>query len=407
MIENLFDKLGAPFKKGGPLEKYYPVFQAGETIALTPGMVTKSGPHIRDAVDLKRFMIMVVMAITPCALFGVFNTGYQSLSYFNAVMQPETPLDINPFTCITQGLARFLPLYIVTLAAGGAIEAIFAVVRKHEINEGFLVTSMLFPLTLPPTTPLWMAAVGIIFGVFIGKEVFGGTGMNIFNPALTARAFLFFAYPAAMSGATNVWVASPIDFASLSEMTIDFTRIGGLEAVDGISSATPLGAAYNGTMAMTYDSFNLFLGLIPGSIGETSALMALVGAGMLIMTGIGSLKTMIGCFVGAFATASIFYGMVPEGSREILTMNPINHLLIGGLAFGAVFMATDPVSSPATSKGKLVYGILIGVICVLIRNINPAYPEGMMLAILFMNLFAPLIDHYVVEAQIKRRFARG
>lgn len=410
MIENLFDKLGAPFKKGGPLEKYYPAFQAGETIFLTPGLVTKSGPHIRDQVDLKRFMIMVVVAITPCALLGVINTGYQSIAYYNAIMTPVTGItvDMNPINIVAQGLARFLPLYIVTLAAGGAIEAIFAVIRKHEINEGFLVTSMLFPLTLPPTTPLWMAAVGIIFGVFIGKEIFGGTGMNIFNPALTARAFLFFAYPAAMSGATNVWVASPIDFGSLSELTIDFTRIASMEAVDGISGATPLGAAYNNTLASSYDGFSMFVGLIPGSIGETSALMAIAGAGLLIVTGIGSLKTMVGCVVGAVVTASIFKVFSdPATSGELLTMNPLNHLIMGGFAFGAVYMATDPVSSPATAKGKLVYGILIGALCVLIRNINPAYPEGMMLAILFMNLFAPLIDHYVIEAQIKRRFARG
>ena len=408
VIENLFDKLGAPFKKGGPLEKFYPAFQAGETIVLTPGLVTKSGPHIRDAIDLKRFMIMVVVAITPCALFGVFNAGYQSVTYYNQVMTPITgvTIDNNIFNYIAQGLFRFIPLYAITLAAGGLVEAIFAVVRKHEINEGFLVTSMLFPLTLPPTTPLWMAAIGIIFGVVIGKEVFGGTGMNIFNPALTARAFLFFAFPAYMAGANNVWVASPMDFSTFTEMTIDFTKIS--SGVDGISGATPLLSAFNGELSTTYSQLVMFLGLVPGSIGETSTLMAIVGAGLLIVTGIGSAKTMFGCVIGALATASIFYGLSDvDTHREILTMNPINHLMMGGFAFGAVYMATDPVSSPATAKGKLVYGILIGSICVLIRNINPAFPEGMMLAILFMNLFAPLIDHYVIEAQIKRRFSRG
>lgn len=392
MVENLFKKLGAPFAKGGPLEKYYPAYQAVETIALTPGLVTKGGPHVRDAVDLKRFMIMVVLAITPCAIFGVFNVGYQSLKMAG--------METDVFSCIAQGAARFLPLYIVTLAAGGSIEAIFAVVRKHDINEGFLVTSLLFPLTLPPTTPLWMAAVGIIFGVLIGKEIFGGTGMNIFNPALTARALLFFAYPAQMSGSKEVWVAPPIDFASLSE-------IRNQTFVDATTGATPLMAAYNDELS-TYSQFDMFIGLIPGSIGETSALMALIGAGMLFITGIGSFKTIIGCVVGTLVTGAAIAGLSdPEINREIMTMNPVNHLIMGGFAFGAVYMATDPVSSPATGTGKWVYGFLIGVLVVLIRAINPAYPEGMMLAILFMNLFAPLIDHYVIESQIKRRFARG
>jgi Na+-transporting NADH:ubiquinone oxidoreductase subunit B len=392
VIEKLVDQLGAPFKKGGPLERYYPAFQAIETIALTPGLVTKSGPHIRDQVDLKRFMIMVVACIAPCALFGMFNVGYQSLTY--AGMDAS-----NPIACLIQGAARFLPLYIVTLAAGGAVEAAFSVIRKHEINEGFLVSSMLFPLTLPPTCPLWMAAVGIIFGVLIGKEVFGGTGMNIFNPALTARAFLFFAYPAYMSGGLEVWVAPPIDFSTFTEISLD-----------GMSGATPLMSAYNSELASTenYSLMNMFLGLVPGSIGETSALLALLGAIGLVVMGIGSYKTMVGCVIGCLVTAAIFTGLTdPDTHRELLTMSPINHLMMGGFAFGMAFMATDPVSSPATGTGKWIYGILIGVLVVLIRNINPAYPEGMMLAILFMNLFAPLIDHYVMEARIKRRLARG
>lgn len=388
VVEKLFEKIGAPFKKGGPLENYYPAYQAIETIALTPGLVTKSGPHIRDSVDLKRFMIMVVMCITPCAIFGVFNAGYQSL--VAAGMEPDI------ISCFLQGAYRFLPLYIVTLVAGGSCEAIFSVIRKHEINEGFLVSSMLFPLILPPTCPLWMAAVGIIFGVVIGKEVFGGTGMNIFNPALTARAFLFFAYPAQLSGGLDVWVAAPMDFASWTEISID-----------GISGATPLMSAYNGELSSTYSSLHMFLGLIPGSIGETSTLLALMGGIGLIVMGIGSYKTMVGCVIGTLATGSLFYFLTPETGRELLTMNPVNHLMMGGFAFGAAFMATDPVSSPATGTGKWVYGILIGVLVVLIRNINPAYPEGMMLAILFMNLFAPLIDHYVMEARIKRRLSRG
>ena len=241
-----------------------------------------------------------------------------------------------------------------------------------------------------------MVALGIIFGVLIGKEVFGGTGMNIFNPALTARAFLFFAYPAQMSGGLDVWVAPPIHFSTMSPI-----------ALDGMSGATPLMSAYNSELASNYDFMHMFIGLIPGSIGETSALLALVGGIGLIVMGIGSYKTMIGCVIGALATGSLFWTLTPETGRELLTMNPVNHLVMGGFAFGAVFMATDPVSSPATGLGKWIYGILIGVLAVLIRNINPAYPEGMMLAILFMNLFAPLIDHYVMEARIKRRLSRG
>ena len=388
MIHKLVEQLGAPFKKGGPFERYYPAFQAIETIILTPGQVTKSGPHIRDQVDLKRFMIMVVACIVPCALFGVYNTGYQSLS--------AAGMETSLIDCVIQGLARFLPLYIVTLAAGGAVEAAFSVIRKHEINEGFLVSSMLYPLILPPTCPLWMAAIGIIFGVVIGKEVFGGTGMNIFNPALTARCFLFFSYPASMSGGLDVWVAPPIDFATFTEISID-----------GISGATPLMAAYTSELSTSYTFTEMFFGLIPGSIGETSAFLSIVGAIALVVMGIGSYKTMLGCVIGCVATGALFTMLSPEDGRELITMNPLNHLVMGGFAFGMAFMATDPVSSPSTGKGRWIYGILIGVLVVLIRCINPAYPEGMMLAILFMNLFAPLIDHYVMEARIKRRLARG
>jgi Na+-transporting NADH:ubiquinone oxidoreductase subunit B len=382
VVEKLFKVIGAPFQKGGLLENYYPAYQAIETIALTPGLVTKSGPHIRDAVDLKRFMIMVVFCITPCALFGIFNAGYQSLTYAGV----ESP---GLLACVAQGLYRFLPLYIITLVAGGSVEAIFSVVRKHEINEGFLVSSLLFPLILPPTCPLWMAAIGIIFGVVIGKEVFGGTGMNIFNPAMTARCFLFFAYPAQMSGGLEVWVAPAIDFSSFSP----------LPYIDAISGATPLMSAYNSELAGNYEFWHMLIGLIPGCIGETSALLALVGGIALV--------TMIGCVIGALATATLFTVLSPETARELHTMSPFNHLVMGGFAFGAVFMATDPVSGPATGVGRWIYGILIGTLAVLIRNINPAYPEGMMLAILFMNLFAPLIDHYVMEARIKRRLSRG
>jgi Na+-transporting NADH:ubiquinone oxidoreductase subunit B len=400
LIEKLIDLALTPFRKGQPLERLYPAVQAIETIILTPKDVTpKSGPHIRDAIDLKRFMIMVVVAIMPCALFGIYNTGYQTMTAAG-----ETP-DIA--MCIIHGMTRFLPLYIVTLAAGGTVEMIFAVIRKHEINEGFLVSSMLFPLILPPTLPLWMAAVGIIFGVIFGKEVFGGTGMNIFNPALTGRCFLFFAYPAQMSGDTSVWIADKSFITYPPSQWLDLPQ-----QVDAVSRATPLASAFQGTLIKDggpgdYTFMEMFLGNVPGSIGETSALCAIVGAILLISFGIGSYKTMLGTVIGCLATGYIFNAFAPVDANQLCTMPAHYHLVMGGFAFGAVYMATDPVSGPATGTGKWIYGILIGVIVVLIRNINPAYPEGMMLSILFMNLFAPLIDHYIMEARIKRRLARG
>lgn len=398
MIEKLVDLAATPFKNGGPLERMYPAFQAIETLLLTPKEVTASnGPHIKDAVDLKRFMVMVILAIMPCTIFGVYNTGYQTML--------AAGLDTsNPILCVIHGLTRFLPLYIVTLAVGGTIEMIFAVIRKHEINEGFLVSSMLFPLILPPTLPLWMAGVGIAFGVIFGKEVFGGTGMNIFNPALTARCFLFFAYPAHMSGDNSVWVAERHFITYPPSQWFD------LPQADVISGATPLASAYNSELFTDkgYTFMEMFIGNIPGSIGETSALCALIGGIMLIIFGIGSYKTMVGCVIGALSTGFLFNVLTDPGvGTDLLHMPPHYHLVMGGFAFGCVYMATDPVSSPATGLGKWIYGILIGVVVVLIRNINPAYPEGMMLAILFMNLFAPLIDHYIMEARIKRRLARG
>jgi Na+-transporting NADH:ubiquinone oxidoreductase subunit B len=401
LIEKIVDLALTPFKKGAPFEKFYPAVQAIETIVLTPKDVTPAnGPHIRDAVDLKRFMIMVVIAIMPCTLFGIYNTGYQTLAATGGDAE-------NIALCFFHGMTRFLPLYVVTLAAGGTVEMIFAVIRKHEINEGFLVSSMLFPLILPPTLPLWMAAVGIIFGVIFGKEVFGGTGMNIFNPALTGRCFLFFAYAPEMSG-DKVWIA-PQHF--MTYPPIDWGD--SIKNVDVITQATPLSSAVNGTLFNEtsqggYTFLQMFLGNVPGSIGETSALCALIGAILLIVFRIGSYKTMIGTVIGCLATAFLFNLAAPhiEDANPILKVPFYYHLVMGGFAFGAVYMATDPVSGPSTGLGKWIYGILIGVIVVLIRNINPAYPEGMMLAILFMNLFAPLIDHYVMEARIKRRLAR-
>lgn len=395
MLDKILEKVGKPFQKGEILEPLFPVFESADTFLMTPARVTGSGPHVRDALDLKRMMITVVLALLPCTLYGIYNTGFQTLS--------AAGMDSSPAACVLQGLLYFVPLYAVTLLVGGHIELIFSIVRRHEINEGFLVTSALFPLVLPPTLPWWIAAVGIAFGVTIGKEVFGGTGMNIFNPALVARSFLFFAYPAQMSG--DVWVGQPIQ--NFHEFIFGFPDANG-KFVDGFSGATPLSVAAAGEdmKAAGYDFMSMFLGTIPGSIGETSALCVLIGAIILIATGIGSYKTMLGCVIGCLGTATLFWwGTSGSGAPALLQLPPYYHLVMGGFAFGTVYMATDPVSSPATGTGKWIYGILIGTLCVLIRNINPAFPEGMMLAILFMNLFAPLIDHYVIESRIRRRAA--
>jgi Na+-transporting NADH:ubiquinone oxidoreductase subunit B len=394
LIEKFFDLQRPLFEKGGKLEKLYPAFEAGETFLLTPSTVTRTGPHIRDPIDLKRVMIMVVISLIPCTVFGMYNAGYQALRAEGA--------GLDFLDCMTRGAYLVLPIIITSYAVGGTWEALFSIVRRHEINEGFLVTGILFPLTLPPDIPLWMVAAGISFGVVIGKEIFGGTGMNILNPALTARAFVFFAYPAHISG-DRVWTALPQDAGHL---------------VDGYSGATALliphqaEAGSNAVQALlnvSYNDFswmNMFLGFIPGSIGETSTLCCLIGAVFLILTGIGSWRIMAAVCVGMTAMASFLNFMATETSGAAMTLPAWYHLVMGGFAFGTVFMATDPVSAAITNKGKWVYGILIGVLIVLIRVVNPAYPEGVMLAILFMNIFAPLIDHYVVKANIRRRELR-
>jgi Na+-transporting NADH:ubiquinone oxidoreductase subunit B len=394
-LENLFHKLRPPFDKGGKLEKLFPLFEATESFLLSPSKVTLTGPHIRDPIDLKRVMITVVVALLPCTLFGIYNAGYQALQ--------ARGMESDLLSCFTWGARLVVPLIVVSYAVGGVWEVLFAIVRRHEINEGFLVTGLLFPLTLPPTLPLWMAALGISFGVVIGKEAFGGTGMNVLNPALTARAFVFFAYPAQISGG-KVWTDAPVDKAQL---------------VDGYSGATALLVAHDAGTGLSvvdalhsapYNDFswmNMFLGFIPGSIGETSTLCCLIGAFILIVTGIGSWKTMAGVTIGMVGMSGALNVLAGPESGAFLTLPPHWHLVMGGFAFGTVFMATDPVSSPTTDKGKWVYGVLIGVLATLIRVVNPAYPEGMMLAILFMNVFAPLIDHYVLKANIKRRMLRS
>jgi Na+-transporting NADH:ubiquinone oxidoreductase subunit B len=410
-LRDFLDSVHPLFAKGGKYEKFYPFYEANDTIFFTPDTVTKTGSHVRDGLDLKRMMITVVVALIPCIIVAMYNTGYQANAALAEGMSPDNwrgwlidvlGIGYNPgniFACIIHGALYYLPVLLVTFIVGGHIEVLFAIVRKHEINEGFLVTGMLLPLTLPPTIPLWQVALGISFGVIVGKEIFGGTGMNILNPALTARAFLFFAYPAQISG-DKVWTA-------VTEAT----------AVDGWSGATALGriaiadasqpdAWYQalGTMNLTW--VDAFVGNMPGSMGETSALACLIGAGILIYTGIGSWRTMAGCVAGVFVISIILNSF---GSDTNALMNvPFHwHMVLGSAAFALVFMATDPVSGPYTDNGRLVYGFLIGVVAIIIRVVNPAYPEGWMLAILFMNVFSPLIDFVSISANVKRRLARS
>lgn len=379
-LRRYIDKIKPHFEKGGKYEKFHATFDAFETFLFVPDKVTNKGTHIRDAVDMKRTMSIVVMALIPSLLFGMWNIGSQ---HFMATGQEGTLMQTFWF-----GFLRVLPIIVVSYVTGLAIEFIFAQIRGHEVNEGFLVSGMLIPLVLPIDVPLWMVAVATAFAVIIGKEVFGGTGMNILNPALTARAFLFFAYPSYMSG-NEVWVHGMLN---------------GEGIVDGFSGATPLAEAAAGNIDKLPSVAEMFFGFIPGSIGETSTLAILIGAVILLTTGIGSWRIMLSTFVGALAMGGLLNLFAVNPFMEIPAYQ---HLLLGGFAFGAVFMATDPVSAAQTKRGKYIYGFLIGFLAILIRVLNPAYPEGMMLSILLMNVFAPLIDHYVVEANIKKRMKRA
>lgn len=427
-LRKLLDSVEPLFHKGGKLEKLYPLYEANDTFLYTPGEVTQGSTHVRDAIDTKRMMTMVIVALLPCIFMAMYNTGYQaqkiiatgqevatheslvdSLWYgswrFDALQSmgvlnekfscddPGSFLSLGSLIgCIVHGALYFLPVYIVCMVVGGHCEVIFSIIRKHEINEGFLVTGMLFPLTLPPNIPLWQVAVGIAFGVVVGKEIFGGTGRNFLNVALTARAFLYFAYAKQISG-DGVWTA-----------------------VDGYSQATVLGGvAAEGAQpivetvtAMNSSWMHFFVGNIHGSMGETSTLCVLFGAAVLIATGVGSWRIMAGSVVGMSALSALL--CVVPGSADAwgqaATIAPWWHAVIGGYAFGTVFMATDPVSAAMTTKGKWAYGILIGFMTVLVRSINPAFPEGIMLAILFANVFAPFIDWCVVQINVNRRLAR-
>ena len=379
-LRNFIDKIKPNFEKGGKLEMFYSTFEGFETFLFVPNKVTQKGSHIRDAIDLKRTMIIVVLALVPALLFGIWNVGYQN------ALATGSPTEFWPIVLF--GLGKVLPIIVVSYLVGLGIEFTFAQIRKHEINEGFLVTGMLIPLIVPVDIPLWMVALATAFTVVIGKEVFGGTGMNIFNPALLARAFLFFAYPSHMSG-DYAWVAN------LSK---------GEGIIDGFSGATPLANAAAYQTDKIPSAMDMFLGFIPGSIGETSTLAILIGAFILILTGIGSWKIIVSTVLGGLTMGLIFNVFAVNPFMEIPAWH---HLIMGGFAFGAVFMATDPVTASQTEKGKWIYGFLIGLFAVLVRVVNPAYPEGMMLAILLMNAFAPLIDHYVIQASIKKRKKRA
>ncbi len=373
-LRDFLDKQKPQFEKGGRFEKLHSTFDAFETFLFVPDKTTSNGAHIRDAIDMKRTMIIVVIALIFPLIFGIWNVGYQH--YLSHGM------DYDFWPMFGFGLLKVLPVIVVSYVVGLGIEFAFAQSRGHEVNEGFLVSGMLIPMVMPPDVPLWMVAIATAFAVIIGKEVFGGTGMNILNPALTARAFLFFAYPAEMSG-DKVWIA---------------------EKADAYSGATPLGHLLVMETDKVPSVWDMFIGVIPGSIGETSTLAILLGALVLIATGIGSARIMASVFAGGMLMGWLFNLW---GANAYMNIPAYQHLVMGGFAFGAVYMATDPVSASQTARGKIIYGLLIGMIAVLIRVFNPAYPEGMMLAILLMNVFAPLIDHYVVESNIKRRLKRA
>ncbi len=398
-LRNIFDKIEPHFLKGGRFERYFPIYEMVDTIIYTPKTVTKAAPHARDFIDMKRVMTYVVIATIPCILMALYNTGLQTnlaigklgaesatgwrIDILNAL---GIPLDAtNLFACMVHGFLYFLPIYVVTLVVGGIWEVLFATVRKHEVNEGFLVTSMLYTLIMPATTPLWQVAMGITFGVVIGKEVFGGTGKNFLNPALTGRAFLYFAYPASMSG-DAIWTP-----------------------VDGFSGATALGmtvqGGHEGLAAAGITWWDAFFGTIQGSIGETSTLACLIGMVFLLYTRIANWRLIVGCLAGMIGF-SYLLNTIGSDTNPMFSMPWYWHLVLGGYAFGLVYMVTEPVSAAMTNTGRLIYGVLIGFMVVMIRVINPAFPEGMMLAILFGNIFAPLIDYFVVKANIARR-ARG
>ncbi|MBX3679614.1 NADH:ubiquinone reductase (Na(+)-transporting) subunit B [Cognatazoarcus halotolerans] len=400
-LRSYLDSLEHHFEKGGKHEKWYALYEAVDTFFYRPRLVTRTTAHVRDGLDLKRMMITVWLCTFPAMFFGMWNVGYQAntiLAGSSELMAAQQDWQIGLIGMLAgfdpgsvwdnfvHGAAYFLPIYLVTFVVGGAWEVLFASIRRHEVNEGFFVTSVLFALTCPPSVPLWQVALGISFGVVIGKEVFGGTGKNFLNPALTGRAFMFFAYPAQMSG-DAVWTA-----------------------VDGYTGATPLANAAAGGVDQIVSGgvswMSAFLGTIHGSVGETSALAILIGGGVLLIMKIASWRIVLGVMIGMIAM-SLLFNAIGSDTNPMFAMPWYWHLVVGGFAFGMMFMATDPVSASMTNTGKWIFGAFIGIMVVLIRVVNPAFPEGMMLAILFGNLCAPLIDHFVVQANIKRRLARN
>ncbi|MDA8729192.1 NADH:ubiquinone reductase (Na(+)-transporting) subunit B [Flavicella sp.] len=378
-IRNTFDKYKPLFDKGGKLEKFAPGFNAFDTLVFVPNHTTHEGAHIRDGVDLKRVMVTVIFAMIPALLFGMWNVGYQ---HFSQLEEAGTFLDY-----LLYGSFKFIPMIAVSYGVGLGIEFAFGIFRGHEINEGYLVSGMLIPLIMPIDLPLWMLGVSVAFAVLIGKEAFGGTGMNILNPALVARAFAYFSYAPSMSG-DKVWVADA-------------------STVDAISGETILGSLASGNSELSYSVLDMFLGFIPGSVGETSVLMILIGAAFLYFTGVASWRIMLSSLIGGAVMALLFNLVgVAYPDNALLNFPWWQHLMVGGFAFAIVFMATDPVSGAQTNRGKWVYGFLIGFLGIMIRIINPAYPEGIMMSILLLNVFAPTIDHYVIEGNIKKRKKR-
>jgi Na+-transporting NADH:ubiquinone oxidoreductase subunit B len=401
LLRNTLDRVAPLFEKGGKLETLFPAYEALDTLLYSPGQVTRTASHVRDGLDTKRMMGTVVAALLPCFAMAVYNTGLQAcraiaagaapLDDFNNAIFQALGFAYDPaslVSCCVLGALYFVPVLAVTFFVGLNLELVNVVLRREEVNEGFFVTGALIPLILPPTIPLWQVALGTAFGVVIGKEVFGGTGMNFLNPALVARAFLFFAYPAQISGDAP-WIAA--DFLD----------------VDSFSGATLLSQAAADAGALAGASWwDAFLGTIPGSMGETSTLACLLGAGFLILTRVASWRTMVGVVLGTLFASSLLNWAGSE-SNSMFAVPFHWHIVLGGWAIGTVFMATDPVSSSFTDRGRLVYGFGIGLLTVLVRVVNPAYPEGMMLAILFMNMFAPLIDYFAIQANIRRRMARS
>ena len=387
-MRKIFEETGKFVEKGKPLSWAYPVWEAADTIFFSTNKQTSKGPHIRDNMDIKRTMFFVVIALIPCYLFGAYNIGY-----LNALaLDIDRGLLANTFF----GFGYVLPILIATFVAGAVCELTFAIIRKHEVNEGFLVSCALIPLTMPPDVPLWQVFIGTSFGIIIGKEIFGGVGTNVFNPALTARAFMYFAFPTKISG-DKVWAVGPDGYSGATALAIPANPV-------EYDTASNLFAA---STQFDFSLMNMFWGLIPGSIGETNKLLILGGAFFLIYCGIASWRIIVSSVIGLVFTAFIFNLLSGFSTNAMLTITPLQHLLIGSFLFGTVFMATEPVTSSHTNTGRWIYGFLIGVLTVIIRSINPAYPEGVMLAILIMNMFAPLIDYYVVQSNIKMRLARN